>query len=55
MGRQAVIVIYIFVMVAVIIGADLLFFRNRLWERLIANIGLVLLFIAFYMRFLRHL
>jgi molybdopterin-guanine dinucleotide biosynthesis protein A len=41
-------------MIAVIVGVDLSFFRNRLLERLIANIGIVLVFAAFYMRFLRH-
>jgi hypothetical protein len=47
-------VLYALVMVAVIVGIDFLFFRNRFWERLISNIGIVLLFAAFYLRFLRH-
>ena len=47
-------VLYVAAMVAVIIGVDLAFFRNRFWERLIANIGIVLLFAAVYLRFLRH-
>jgi uncharacterized membrane protein len=38
-------------LIAVIVGVDVLFFRNRFWERLIANIGLVLVFAAFYLRF----
>ncbi len=38
---------------AVVIGIDLLFFRDRFWERLIANVGIVLVFVAFYFRFLR--
>jgi hypothetical protein len=54
MGRQAAIVLYGVAMVAVIVGVDFGFFRNRLWERLIANIGIVLVFIAFYLRFLRR-
>jgi hypothetical protein len=33
---------------------DITFFRNRFWERLIANAGIVLLFGSFYMRFLRR-
>jgi uncharacterized membrane protein len=41
-------------MAAVIVGLDVAFFRNRFWERLIANIGVVLVFAAFYLRFLRH-
>ena len=42
-------------MVAVIVGADLIFFRNRVsfWERLMVNVGIVLVFVAFYFRFLR--
>jgi len=32
-----------------------MFFRNQLWERLISNVGIVLVFAAFYFRFLRHL
>jgi len=31
---------------------DFLFFRQRFWERLIVNIGIVLVFAAFYFRFL---
>ena len=44
--------IYVVVMAAVIVGVDLLFFRGQVWERLIANIGIALVFIAFYLRFL---
>ena len=46
--------LYAVVLIAVIVGIDVAFFRNRFWERLIANIGIVLVFAAFYMRFLRH-
>jgi hypothetical protein len=41
-------------MVAVIVGVDIAFFRDRFWERLAANIGIVLVFAAFYFRFLRE-
>jgi hypothetical protein len=53
MGRQAAGVIYAVVMVAVIVGVDFAFFRNRVWERLAANVGIVLVFGAFYLRFFR--
>jgi hypothetical protein len=43
----------ILLMIAVIVGVDVLFFRDRFWERLIANIGIVMIFAAFYMRFLK--
>jgi hypothetical protein len=46
-------VLYAAVLIAVVVAVDLLFFRNRFWERLIANIGIVLVFLAFYWRFLR--
>ena len=52
MGRQGAVVLYVVAMAAVIVGVDVLFFRNRFWERLIANIGIVLVFAAFYLRFL---
>jgi hypothetical protein len=53
MGRQATAALYGVAMAAVIVGVDLAFFRNRFWERLMANIGIVLVFAAFYLRFLR--
>ncbi len=36
-------------MVAVVIGVDVLFFRHQFWERLIANLGIVLMFAAVYL------
>ena len=54
MGRQIAIVLYVVAMAAVIVGVDFGFFRNRFWERLAANIGIVLVFAAVYMRFLRR-
>ena len=47
-------IIYAVAMVAVIVGVDLVFFRNRFWERLIVNVGIVLVFAAFYLRFFNH-
>jgi uncharacterized membrane protein YfcA len=54
MGRQAVAVLYVLAMVAVVVGVDVLLFRHYLWERLIVNVGIVLVFAAFYMRFLKR-
>lgn len=51
MGRQAVNVVYVLAMVAVVVGVDVLFFRNHFWERLAANVGIVLVFVAFYFRY----
>jgi hypothetical protein len=53
MRSQAASVLYILLLVAVIIVADVLFFRNRFWPRLAFNIGIVLVFLALYFRFLR--
>jgi len=53
MGRHVVIVLYVVLMVAVIVSVDLLFFKRQFWERLIANIGIVAVFIAFYLRFIK--
>jgi preprotein translocase subunit SecE len=55
MGRQVSVVLYVVAMVAVIVGVDFGFFRNRFWswERLMVNIGIVLVFAAFYFRFLK--
>jgi hypothetical protein len=52
MGRQVAVALYVVAMVAVIVVLDVAFFRNRFWERLTANIGVVLVFAAFYLRFL---
>lgn len=54
MGRQAVGIIYVVVMVAVIVGVDVLFFRHQFWPRLMVNIGIVLVFVAFYLRFVKQ-
>jgi hypothetical protein len=54
-GRQAAVVLYVLALVAVVVGVDVLFFRNRLWERLMVNVGIVLVFTAFYLRFLKRL
>lgn len=54
MGRQALTVLYVLVMVAVVVGIDVLFFRHHFWERLAVNVGIVLVFGAFYLRFVKH-
>jgi hypothetical protein len=53
MSRQIVGVLYGMAMASVIVGVDIAFFRNWIWERLMVNIGIVLVFGAFYLRFLR--
>jgi hypothetical protein len=53
MGNPAIGVLYVLAMIAVVVGVDLLFFRDGswFWERLAANVGIVLVFGAFYFRF----
>jgi hypothetical protein len=53
MGRQAVVVLYVLAMVAVVVGVDVLFFKNHFWPRLVVNVGIVLVFAVFYWRFLK--
>jgi hypothetical protein len=54
MGRQAAIVLYVLALVALVVSVDVLFFRSRFWERLMVNVGIVLVFAAFGLRFLKH-
>ena len=54
MSRQVAVVLYVVAMAAIIVGVELVFFRNRFWEWLTVNIGIVLVFAAFYLRFLRR-
>ena len=46
--------LYVLALVAVVVGVDVLFFRNRFLERLMVNVGIVLVFASFYLRFLKR-
>ena len=54
MTRNISVVVYVVVLIAVVVSVDVLFFRNHFWERLIVNIGIVLVFAAVYLRFLKN-
>jgi hypothetical protein len=54
MGRPVAVVLYVFALVAAVVSVDVLFFRHHLWERLIVNVGIVLVFAAFFFRFLKR-
>jgi uncharacterized membrane protein len=54
MGRQAAVVLYVLALVAVVVCVDVLFFRHQLWDRLIVDVGIVLVFAAFGLRFLKR-
>ncbi len=54
MNSPYVIAIVIVLLVAVIVTVDILFFRNLFWERLMVNVGIVLVFAAFALKFLKY-
>ena len=54
MGRSAINALYLLAMVTVVVVLDLLFFRHEFWQRLAVNVGIVLVFVAFYFRFLKR-
>jgi len=53
-GSRAAVVFYVLALVAVVVGVDVLFFRHQFWDRLIVNVGIVLVFAAFGLRFLKR-
>jgi hypothetical protein len=53
-GNRVAAALYVLAMVAVVVGVDILFFRHHFWDRLIVNVGVVLVFAAFYLRFLKR-
>jgi hypothetical protein len=53
MKSQTATALYVILMAAVIVAVDLLFFRGRFWLRLTVNVGIVLVFVALYFRFLK--
>jgi len=54
MGTKAAAVLYVLALVAVVVGVDVSFFRHHFMERLIVNVGIVLVFAAFYLAFLKR-
>jgi type IV secretory pathway VirB2 component (pilin) len=53
MAKPTLLLLYVLLMIIVIVGIDLLFFKDRFWARLMVNIGIVLVFAAFYLRYLK--
>ena len=54
MGRQGAVVLYVLALITVVVGVDVLFFRHQFWQRLMVNVGIVLVFGAFGLRFLKR-
>ena len=46
--------LYVLALIAVAVAVDVLFFNNQFWQRLMVNVGIVLVFAAFYLRFLKR-
>jgi hypothetical protein len=53
-GSKAAAAVYVLAMIAVVVGVDVLIFRHQFWPRLMANVGIILVFLAFYLRFLKR-
>jgi hypothetical protein len=54
MTKRSAVVPWVLALVGTIVAVDVLFFRNEFWERLLANVGIVLLFAACYSRFAKR-
>jgi hypothetical protein len=54
MGRQVAIAAYLLAMVGIVVAVDVLFLRHHFWARLAVNVGIVLVFVVFYLTFLRR-
>lgn len=47
-------VLYLVFLIATVVAVDVVFFRNHFWGRLTVNVGIVLVFTAFYFRFFKR-
>jgi len=47
-------VLYVLALIAIVVGVDILFFRHQFWARLLVNVGIVLVFWAVYLRFMKR-
>jgi hypothetical protein len=54
MGSKVAVVLYVLALVVVVVGVDVLFFRHHVVERLMVNVGIVLVFAAFYLTFVKR-
>jgi len=53
MGKVSTSVVYVAVMILTIVAVDILFFRHHTAERLLVNIGIAMVYVAFYFRFFK--
>lgn len=54
MSNPVIVALYVAALAAVVVGVDVAFFRGHVWARLLVNIGIVLVFAAFWLRFRDH-
>ncbi len=54
MGKQLATVLYLVAMIAIVVGVDVLFLRHHFWPRLITNVGIVAVFVAVYLTFVKR-
>ena len=53
MPKNLITALFVVALIATVVAVDILFFRHHVWERLGANVGIVLVFLAFALRFLK--
>lgn len=54
MGRQAATALYVLVMATVVVVVDILFFKHDFLPRLLANVGIVLVFGTVFVLFVKR-
>jgi len=54
MNKFGASLLFLGLMVATIIGMDISFFKNHTGPRLLVNVGIVLVYLAFYYRFMKR-
>lgn len=54
MGKPAAVALWVLALVVAVVRVDVFFFRHHFWQRLMVNVGIVLVFAAFYLRFAKR-
>jgi hypothetical protein len=53
MSKSISTALFLIAMIVTVVAVDIAFFRHQFRERLLSNIGIVLVYIAFYLRFIK--
>lgn len=53
MDKNPMAIVFVIIMIIIIIAVDILLFRHYFWARLASNVGIILIFLALYLRFIR--